>query len=155
MKIELKRKCFTHCGGFFIPYVDIKSIPLDDYKELHREYWKANAKANTDFLKLRIYSSITGEELFIEHSCFACEYAERIRRSINSKTYPHYTHLCKFCPIKDWRYDDDNAQYYFYGCESMTSSWYYKYQEFRNKTYALKIAEMEWEDLHKDEDDLQ
>lgn len=82
--------------NFFIPYVEVSDIPISEYKNLHKVYWRFISDH-----KLRekpdIYSEISGEYIHIMGNCFACQYAFEKRK----KSF--LLSMCEICPLKCYR----------------------------------------------------
>lgn len=129
--------------GFVIPYTSIGEIPREEYKNLHKAYWKYIAESGT-FLKPTIRFQ-DFREARISCDCFACQYAEMFSKS----------GMCDSCPITEWR--EQFLKKSFYSpihiqcpCTMMDSpfkKWDSECDPEKRKELALQIANLEWEDI--------
>lgn len=135
---------------FKIPYKCYYDIPMDEFKNLHKEYWKFISE-NDLYEKPRIVN-LDGNQLYIMHKCFACSYADNVSEVENGFTDDGPL-ICCYCPIKKWR-NTTGASWDSYGCEHLDSE-YEKWcdimtSEKEKSECAMKIANLEWEDLHNE-----
>lgn len=114
---------------FKIPYERVEDIPLDEYKNLHKQYWMFIAENHLNY-KPQILSEQIIEYLDICSSCFACEYL-------------NMCDSCKVCPIVYFR--DISGACYCYKNGSIYDQWW----DTGSTEMAIKIANLEWEDTHK------
>lgn len=125
--------------AFYIPYETVWDIPLDEFKNLHKQYWRFISDWRLDY-KPSIYSSITRNRVST-HRCFACIYSKRRQDFYN---YEHEVctycsldcHCCELEPYKKWTFLSACAKDCSDKCDEL-----YK--------YALQVSELNWTDRHK------
>ena len=133
---------------FYIPYKSADEIPMGEFKKLHKSYWEFIAATGGD-CKPPIVSVVTGEEVEIFATCFACEYKNQL------STLDLDGNKC--CPLRMFDlYDSENFEDGTWkgGCSTNEDSPYKKWcfatnPEDREK-YALEIANLEWRDTYAD-----
>lgn len=131
---------------FYIPYKSEEDIPLDEFKNLHKQYWTFIAHFGLDN-KPRIFSSITKSDFDFPTinwaRCFACAYAIRINCDCK----------CVCCPIKKYRSEKEGIDV----TKCLNIPPFLLWSNFgnsvtENKKLALQIANLKWEDMHNEMD---
>lgn len=124
---------------FAIPYKSRNLIPMDEYKKLHREYWKNIAKKGFWFKPIIV--SDDGHPISTYNRCFACMYRNRIVSSTNMLNAEKVM-TCKGCPLQKGKAKE-------FKCESKFHP-YFWWTKTHWRIFAYIIAYLPWYDHHKE-----
>lgn len=124
---------------FYIPYASIDEIPLEEFKNLHKKYWRFIADWRLIF-KPVICSSITKKRISAS-KCFACMYAQMLQNINNYEDC-----ACYYCPLE--KYCTDIPEYMSWDKIAKYSNYFTAPNSL--PCLALQVARINWIDRHND-----